>query len=77
MREAGFFVGAILVNVVTTEAVILLAYLFCLVIAGFDFRWVLSVLFAAALIFPVAFYQHSWSIWLGFDHVVETLPRRK
>ena len=67
MREAGFFVGAILINVVTTEMVILAIYLICLVVLGFDSQWVLTVLFTAALLFPVAFYHHSWSIWLGFD----------
>ena len=75
MREAGFFVGAILINVVTTEMVILMIYLFSLVIFGFDYQWVLTVLFTAALLFPVAFYHHSWSIWLGFDHLVEGLPK--
>jgi uncharacterized protein (DUF983 family) len=75
MREAGFFVGAILINVVTTELVILAFYLLSLVVFGFDYRWVLTVLFTAALLFPVAFYHHSWSIWLGFDHLVEGLPR--
>ena len=75
MREAGFFVGAILINVVTTEMVILVIYLLCLVIFGFDFQWVLTALFTFALLFPVAFYHHSWSIWLGFDHLVEGLPK--
>jgi uncharacterized protein (DUF983 family) len=75
MREAGFFVGAILINVVTTELFILAMYLVCLVALGFDYRWVLGGLFAAALIFPIAFYHHSWSIWLGFDHMVEGLPK--
>ena len=75
MREAGFFVGAILINVVTTEMVILAIYLLCLVLLGFDSQWVLTILFTAALLFPVAFYHHSWSIWLGFDHQVEGLPK--
>jgi len=75
MREAGFFVGAILINVVTTEMVILMIYLLCLVVLGFDYQWVLTVLFSAALLFPIAFYHHSWSIWLGFDHLVEGLPK--
>jgi uncharacterized protein (DUF983 family) len=75
MREAGFFVGAILVNVVTTEFVILAIYVLFLVILGFDYQVVLPTLFVAALLFPVAFYHHSWSIWLGFDHLVETLPK--
>ena len=77
MREAGFFVGAILINVVTTEFVILAMYIFCLLIVGLDYQVVLTVLFAAALLFPVAFYHHSWSIWLGFDHLVEGLPKTR
>lgn len=76
MREAGFFVGAILINVVTTEFVILAIYALCLVITSFDYQSVLTVLFVAALLFPVAFYHHSWSIWLGFDHIVEGLPKK-
>ncbi len=73
-REAGFFVGAILVNVVTTEAFIMAVYVACLV-AGVGYQTILALLFAAALLFPVAFYHHSWSIWLGFDHLIERLPK--
>lgn len=75
MREAGFFVGAILVNIVTTEFVILAIYILFLVVLGFGYQVVLPTLFVAALLFPVAFYHHSWSIWLGFDHLVEGLPK--
>ena len=76
MREEGFFVGAILINVVTTEAVILALYLISLVI-GFNYQIVLTVLFIAAISFPVVFYHHSWSIWLGFDHLIEGLSKRR
>ena len=75
MREEGFFVGAILVNVVTTEIFILILYLISLVLLGINYQLVLTILFISALLFPVAFYHHSWSIWLGFDHVIETLPK--
>jgi uncharacterized protein (DUF983 family) len=74
-REEGFFVGAISINVVTTELFILAVYMACLPIMGTHDQLVLSVLFAVALLFPVAFYHHSWSLWLSFDHLVETLPR--
>lgn len=77
MREEGFFVGAILVNVVTTEVVILIAYLVCLVMLGIGYQVVLTVLFVSALLFPLAFYHHSWSIWLGFDHLIEGLAKRR
>jgi len=74
-REDGFFVGAILANVVTTEIVILLVCFFFLLIVGAKYENVLVLLFAMALIFPVAFYHHSWSLWLGFDYIVESLPK--
>jgi len=74
-REEGFFVGAILANVVTTEFTILVVCMFCLLILGFDYSVVLVVLFILALVFPVAFYHHSWSLWLGFDYIVESLPK--
>ena len=74
-REQGFFVGAILVNVVTTELVILLAYMVSLPVINAHYQLVLVILFVIALTFPVAFYHHSWSIWLTFDHLVEGLPK--
>lgn len=74
-REDGFFVGAILANVVTTELVILLVCFFFLLVVGSDYDHVLVLLFIMALIFPVAFYHHSWSLWLGFDFIVESLPK--
>ena len=73
-REDGFFVGAILANVVITELVILAFCFFCLLVIGAEYESVLVVLFIVALIFPVAFYHHSWSLWLSFDHFVEGLP---
>jgi uncharacterized protein (DUF983 family) len=73
-REEGFFVGAISINVVTTELVILALYLACLPVIASHYQMVLGVLFTVALLFPIAFYHHSWSLWLGFDHLVETLP---
>jgi uncharacterized protein (DUF983 family) len=75
MREEGFFVGAILINVIATEIVILKIYLICLVLIELNYQLVLTILFITALLFPIAFYHHSWSIWLGFDHIVESLPK--
>ena len=74
-REEGFFVGAISVNVVTTELVILALYLISMPWIGSHYELVLAILFAFALLFPVAFYHHSWSLWLSLDHLVEKLPR--
>jgi uncharacterized protein (DUF983 family) len=74
-REDGFFVGAILANVVVTEFVIIAVYLLGLAILASRYQLILGVLFVIAIVFPVAFYHHSWSLWLGFDQLIEGLPQ--
>ncbi|HVQ36396.1 MAG TPA: hypothetical protein VMS31_02620 [Pyrinomonadaceae bacterium] len=74
-REDGFFVGAILGNVLMTEFVILVTCGVWLMLIGSNYERVLVGLFIVALIFPVAFYHHSWSFWLGFDYLIEGLPK--
>ncbi|HEX6731613.1 MAG TPA: hypothetical protein VF074_16425 [Pyrinomonadaceae bacterium] len=75
-REEGFFVGAILMNVVMSEFVILVVCFLCLLVLGAKYETVLWVLLAVAVTFPLVFYHHSWSVWLAFDHLVETLPKQ-
>ena len=72
-REEGFFVGASMANVVATEVVILLTYFACLLL-DLDDRVMLTILFAIGIAFPIAFYHHSWSLWLAMDHLSEGLP---
>ena len=72
-REEGFFVGAIMANVIATEAVILLAYFACLFLISNE-QTMLTILFVLGIIFPLAFYHHSWALWLGMDHLIEGLP---
>ena len=74
-REEGFFVGAILANVMVTEFVILVACMFWLLVIKTDYETVLAGLFIIALLFPPTFYHHSWSLWLGFDYLIESLPK--
>jgi uncharacterized protein (DUF983 family) len=74
-REEGFFVGAIMLNVVTTEAAVMAAAGLCLLALPGRDTLLLGLLFAVALLFPVAFYHHSWSLWLAGDHLVEGLPQ--
>jgi len=74
-REEGFFVGAIMANVMATEVVILVVYFLCLLVTNLDEQKILTVLFVVGVTFPLAFYHHSWSLWLGLDHLIEGLPR--
>jgi hypothetical protein len=48
--------------------------MFWLIVIGSSYEAVLAGLFGVAILFPVAFYHHSWSFWLGFDYLVEGLP---
>jgi uncharacterized protein (DUF983 family) len=76
-REEGFFVGAIMANVVVTEIFILIAYLACVTLTNFQDSSILTILFVIAIAFPLAFYHHAWALWLGIDHLVEGLPKSK
>ncbi len=73
-REEGFFVGAIMANVVATEVLILVIYFSCLLFTRVDERITLTILFIVGVTFPLAFYHHSWALWLGMDHLIEGLP---
>ena len=72
-REEGFFVGAIMANVVATEILILVTYLACLMLTNLQDSTIVTLLFVIAIIFPLAFYHHAWALWLGLDHLIEGL----
>jgi uncharacterized protein (DUF983 family) len=76
-REEGFFVGAIMANVVATEVLILVAYFSCLLFTNLGDQITLTILFVFGVTFPLVFYHHSWSLWLGLDHLIEGLSRGK
>jgi len=73
-REEGFFVGAIMANVVATEGAILIAYFVCLLFVTLSERAMFGILFGVGVSFPLAFYHHAWALWLGMDHLIEGLP---
>jgi len=74
-REEGFFVGAIMANVVTTEFLIVAIYLACITLTNLNERVVLTILFVVGIGFPLAFYHHAWALWLAIDHLIEGLSR--
>ena len=76
-REEGFFVGAIMANVVATEVLIVMIYLACITLTNFNERVELPILFVVGITFPLAFYHHAWALWLAMDHLVEGLSREK
>ncbi|HVF50038.1 MAG TPA: DUF983 domain-containing protein [Pyrinomonadaceae bacterium] len=76
-REQGYFMGAIYVNVIVTEMLILGTYLGSLLFtSGTDDR-VYYVMFALAVVLPLAFFHHSRSLWLTLDQIVSPPPTPK
>jgi uncharacterized protein (DUF983 family) len=71
MREQGYFIGAIYVNVIVTETLIFLAYLVCLLTLPAADQTVYTILFVLALVIPLAFNRHARSIWLSFDYIID------
>jgi len=53
-REEGFFVGAIMANVIATEATILIAYFICLFLISNE-QTMLTILFIVGVTFPLSF----------------------
>ena len=74
-REEGFFVGAIMANVVATEFIIVAIYLGFITLTSINERVMLTILFIVGIGFPLAFYHHAWSLWLAMDHLIEGLSR--
>jgi nicotinamide riboside transporter PnuC len=66
-----------MINVVVTEAAVLAAAALCLLTLGGRDSLMFVLLFVVALAFPVAFYHHSWSLWLAGDHLIEKLPQHR
>lgn len=71
MREQGYFIGAIYVNVIVTEGLIFFTYLICLLALPAVNQAVYTILFALALVVPLVFYRHARSLWLSFDYMVD------
>jgi len=71
VREQGYFVGAIYLNVIATESLIFSAYValtFWLRVAD---EVTYTILFSLALALPLFFNRHARSVWLSLDYVLD------
>ncbi len=71
LREQGYFVGSIYINVIFTEAVIVIAFVVCLFIMSAGDERIYYFLIALAFTVPLAFYRHARSLWLSFDYLID------
>lgn len=73
-REEGYWTGAIYVNLITTQFLIV-GGLFALMFLTDLSLWAqIAILAALGLFFPIFFYPVSKSIWLGMDHFFTDKP---
>jgi uncharacterized protein (DUF983 family) len=69
-REEGYFVGAIYANVFATELFVLALYLVGIFMLGKIESWMEWTLGMLAVLLPLLFFHHSWSMWLLIDYIL-------
>ena len=69
-REQGYFVGAIYINVLATEFLLIPIYFICILFIPSIAQMINTVLALLAVALPILFYHHSRSLWLSFDYIV-------
>ena len=67
-REQGYFVGAIYINVLATNAVILGTLLLLILVTGTVSEQTLWALFTIGLALPLLFFRHRRSFCTNCDH---------
>ncbi len=74
-REPGFFVGSIYINYGLTALIATVIYISNFVASGFQSTRNMQVgLVVFALVFPLLFFRHARSLWLGFDQWHDPRP---
>ncbi len=73
-REQGYFIGAIYINIIVTETLLLGTLLIYGLVAGAINQTILTTLVILAIVMPLLAFHHSRGLWLCFDHIMN--PRR-
>lgn len=76
-REQGYFIGAIYLNVIGTESLLLGTLLTYGLITGKIDQTILTVLIVLALTLPLVLFHHSRSLWLCIDYILNPRERIK
>ena len=74
-REQGYFIGAIYLNVIGTESLLLGTLIVYGLITGKVNETILTALIILALVLPLLFFHHSRSLWLSIDHILNPRDR--
>jgi len=71
VREQGYFVGAIYLNIVATEFLIFSAYIALTFMLRVADEATYPILFSLALVLPLIFNRHARSLWLSLDYALD------
>lgn len=70
-RAPGYFLGAMYLNYGLTALLMTAGYLALVFGAGLSNRQVAAPLLGFVVLFPVAFFRHARSLWLGMDSFLD------
>ena len=73
-REPGFYLGSIYFNYGLTAMTVAIAYPFLLFSGTVPEQPLLWGAFLFSLLFPILFFRHSRSLWVGFDQFYDPRP---
>ena len=73
-RESGFYLGTIYFNYGLTALTVAVAYPLLTFVGQVNRHMALAGCLLFVLIFPLLFFRHARSLWLGFDEFVDPQP---
>lgn len=70
-REQGYFIGAIYINLVAIEILLVIISLgYYLLVSDID-QTILTILYVMGGALPFVFFRYSRSLWLSIDHFID------
>ncbi len=70
-REPGFYLGAIYFNYGLTSLIATVGFMMMRFGLGYSANTTLAITVLFAVLFPVLFFRHARSLWLGFDQLID------
>jgi hypothetical protein len=76
-RAPGYLLGSIYFNYGITSLLVVITYFSLYFGAGMSGNWLLLLLGAFALLFPVWFFRYARALWIAFDEQFDPWPNEE
>jgi uncharacterized protein (DUF983 family) len=70
-REPGFYLGAIYFNYGLTSLIATIGFMVMRFGMDYSAKTALTITVAFAVLFPILYFRHARSLWLGFDEFID------